>query len=491
MYDKNTTNPPNALAATSSAEGFRTLFDLLPEMVFVADEESEQLIDCNQAALDKLGYQREELIGQPHTIIHPPENKALVAEGFRQRTPAKGDFIAEVVTKNGERISVQITDSCAMVDGKKIRLAIFSDKTRLLRAEQRLAKREKQYRQLVQHSADLITISSEDMKLLWVSDNVKSMMGFDKAEVMQTSFLDKLHPHDLPWVSTYALEKMESAEKEFEYTARFLHKSGHYKWLKNHSIRQEEPDGQVIWLNYSRDITAEKQLQEKKEEIARLKSDFASMASHQLRTPMSVFATNLELLENIQDLKSPLGQRAMNRMRTESDRMIALVDDVLLVSKLHAEQGLSADRQPLELTEELQDILAALPPEASERPPVLKVEVESAPVQADSKQLQHLIGNIIGNAYKYSVGKPAPEICIHKDDKEQVQLSVKDFGIGIPREDLPHLFEQFRRASNANGIVGTGLGLYIARRFAELNQIDISVESQEKMGTTFTLTFQS
>jgi signal transduction histidine kinase len=231
------------------------------------------------------------------------------------------------------------------------------------------------------------------------------------------------------------------------------------------------------------------ELQEKRAEMDRLKQEFVSMASHQLRTPMAVFAANLEMLAETEEAKSPLMKRILARMERESTRMVRLVDDVLAVSRLNTEEELQVNKTPIEIVSFLREIVADEAFYFDEVPIALHTELQQGTVEADEEQLTHILHNLLSNAIKYSERRDPPEVHVRQTAAGKIQVDLKDHGVGIPEADLPKLFQQFHRASNVKKIAGTGLGLYIAKRFAEANAIEIEVDSKEDIGTTFSLTF--
>lgn len=437
------------------------------------------------------GYEPEELIGQHHTIIHPKAVREQVNNAYRKGIKPGPLQIIPLRTKEGGIIETQPSETVIEYNGVRAKLGIFSDKTKLVKAEQKAEHRKRQYQQLVKYSSDLITISNGDLTVQWASNNTKAILGYAKSELQGSKLLDLIHPEDLKPATDLILDALQEDEPEFSYTARFRHKDNSYRWLQNHIIRTTDDTGQPIGITYSRDITAQKELQEKKAEMDRPKQEFVSMASHQLRTPMAVFAANLEMLAETEAAQSTMMKRILTRMERESTRMVRLVDDVLAVSKLNTEEELQVNKTPIEIVSFLREILADEAFYFDEAPIALHTELQQGNIEADEEQLTHILRNLLSNAIKYSERRaPPPEVHVRQTAAGKIQVDLKDHGVGIPEADLPKLFQQFYRGDNVKNIVGTGLGLYVVKRFAELNDIRVEVRSKLKQGTVFTLTFK-
>ncbi|MCB0697954.1 MAG: sensor histidine kinase, partial [Chitinophagaceae bacterium] len=104
----------------------------------------------------------------------------------------------------------------------------------------------------------------------------------------------------------------------------------------------------------------------------------------------------------------------------------------------------------------------------------------------DKSLMRHAINNLVGNAFKYSPGKEAPELSIHEQNDNLV-IEVKDHGIGIPQEELDNLFTSFYRASNVGNISGTGIGLMVVEHVAKTHNGTITVTSKQTEGSVFTM----
>jgi signal transduction histidine kinase len=242
--------------------------------------------------------------------------------------------------------------------------------------------------------------------------------------------------------------------------------------------------------------TSEKKLKKsliKEKELGQLKASFVTVASHQFRTPLAVIQSNTELLEMLNNIgkkqKPEKYAKVTNRITSAISKMTALMDDVLTLGKLtsgkvlYSPQHLDLVIFCKKLAEEYDSV------QIDGRSINVVTEGEAYKVYLDAKLLEHTLSNLISNAFKYSTGKENPELRIHYKPTEVV-ISVKDYGMGIPKEEQLHLFEPFFRADNVTEIQGTGLGLSIAKEYVEVNKGTISAKSILGEGSCFKIIFK-
>jgi len=231
----------------------------------------------------------------------------------------------------------------------------------------------------------------------------------------------------------------------------------------------------------------------KEKELGQLKASFVTVASHQFRTPLAVIQSNTELLEMLNNIgkkqKPEKYAKVTNRITSAISTMTDLMDDVLTLGKLtsgkvlYSPQYLDLVIFCKKLAEEYDSV------QIDGRSINFVTEGEPYKVYLDAKLLEHTLSNLISNAFKYSKGKENPELSIHFKSKE-LTLSVKDYGLGIPKDQHLHLFEPFFRADNATDIQGTGLGLSIAKEYVEVNKGTISAKSILGKGSCFKIIFK-
>lgn len=240
-----------------------------------------------------------------------------------------------------------------------------------------------------------------------------------------------------------------------------------------------------------RDLTKKelKKALEKEKELGQLKSQFISMASHQFRTPLTVIQSNIELFQMLaseidSDLKGKF-DKISKRIQTEVARLGDLMNDVLLLGKLNANVLLAE----IQLGNILQDATEVVNQLNSIQPDNRRADIfvkgSQKNIAYDKKLLAHALSNLIDNAFKYSKNRPSPRVII--SFHEQLEISVIDFGRGIPTGEINKLFQPFFRSNSAQDIEGTGLGLVICKRYIELQKGKLSVQSILDKKTTFTI----
>ena len=231
----------------------------------------------------------------------------------------------------------------------------------------------------------------------------------------------------------------------------------------------------------------------KEKELGQLKTSFVSIASHQFRTPLAVIQSNTELLEMLNDMdvkqEPEKYKKITNRITVAISKMTDLMDEVLVLGKLTS-GNVHYKPEDLDLVE-FSNVLIQQFNSIQKDGRTVDIIIKSVPytVWLDPKLLGHALTNLISNAFKYSVGKENPELCIHFKPTEVV-LSIKDYGLGIPEEEQLHLFEPFFRAVNVTEIQGTGLGLSIAKEYVEVNKGQITATSVLGEGSCFAITFK-
>lgn len=234
---------------------------------------------------------------------------------------------------------------------------------------------------------------------------------------------------------------------------------------------------------------------EKLKSIDKLKDEFVSLASHELRTPMTVIKSYIWLL--LQGKVGPINEKQktyLDRTFTSTNRLINMVNDMLNISRIESGR-LTIDAKPMDMEALIKDVTVEMQPKAAE----LGISLIHPPIQspipivfADDERIKQVLINLIGNSLKFTPQNGSISLILSNKDG-YVLTQVKDTGKGIKAEDMEKLFKKFNMLGSDHLVKqtgqGTGLGLYLSKSLVELQKGRIWVESEgEGKGSTFSFT---
>lgn len=246
-------------------------------------------------------------------------------------------------------------------------------------------------------------------------------------------------------------------------------------------------DGKVIGaIEVFRDVTRE-------QEIDKAKTEFVSIASHQLRTPLSSVSWYVEMLLAGDTGELNIAQKKyLGEVYNGNQRMVKLVNDLLNVSRLELGTFI-INPEPINIVELAQSVAGEQKPQIDQKKITFSLVLEKniPEISADPKLLRMVAQNLLSNAVKYTPEKGKVKLSLYFDDKKKaIILEVSDSGYGIPKNQRDKIFTKFFRADNARekDTEGAGLGLYIAKSIIDRTGGVVRFESKENVGTTFHVT---
>lgn len=495
---------------------FKGAFEYSPAGMALVDEQG-RYIEVNDKLCEILGYSNQEMKSLTFQEITyyidlevDLENKKSLDSGETNNFNSEKRFIKKnnslvwtnisvsLVKKNKNEIYyiVQIID---ITKRKKIELQnkLLIEENNKNRTIQ-LNEAKNMYRFLAENSVDLICLHDLDTSFQYVSPSVINILGYTPEEMLGKSTMDYAHPEDLKYLQGSFTGFID--EKVNDTTiARFRNNEGKYIWLETKANVIKEKNIKTGFQSSSRDITARKEEKEiiektlaKERELNELRSNLVSTVSHEFRTPMTTIRTSAELIsiyiENQTFEKKPRLEKQLNTITEEIDRIVELMDSVLTISKDDAGK---TNYNPIQF--DLKQLcIDVIDTSYNNQKDNSKVQTffkgTNFLVFADKNLMEYSIFNLLNNAFKYSQGSGDVILKLYAS-LSNVHLEIIDKGIGIPKKDQPKLFNTFFRASNTNGIQGTGLGLYIVKTFTEKNSGIIQLVSILGKGTTVKLTF--
>jgi PAS domain S-box-containing protein len=229
-------------------------------------------------------------------------------------------------------------------------------------------------------------------------------------------------------------------------------------------------------------------------ELDEYRKQFLATASHELRTPLASIISFCELISGGDSELSPETGQAVGVIERNARRLLRVVGDLLLITRIEA-GGLPLDIAAVSVPELVADVASSNAPEAAKQGVQLEVSAgDGPPLQADQERLHQALDNLLSNAIKFTARNNGNgqqrdglvRITATHDDQAWL-VEVADSGIGIPQDELGHVFDRFARGSNAKAasLPGTGLGLSVVKVVAERHGGRVEVDSAEGLGTTF------
>jgi PAS domain S-box-containing protein len=352
------------------------------------------------------------------------------------------------------------------------------------RSQQLLADAEGGFRSRVEQSIMAI-YCYQDGHFRYVNPRLAEIFGYPRERLQAPGGLELVvHPDDLPRVAENIRARLSGEIPTVRYSLRGVRADGEVLYLDVHGTRTDI-GGRPALIGVGYDITERVRAEREREAAMQSRDRFYAMASHELRTPVStVMLYNDLLLGGMYEPLTEQQHEAVERSQGSARHLLDLINDLLDLSKLEAGR-LDARRDEVDAAALVGEVIAELTPLAAEHGSVLALEPTAGPVAVigDGKRIRQILLNLLSNAIKFGAGRPIEVRCA-SDAEGGVAIAVKDHGPGIAPTDLPRIWEDFVQLGDGDD-TGTGLGLPIARRLAELLGGSLEVDSAPGAGSTF------
>lgn len=337
---------------------------------------------------------------------------------------------------------------------------------------------------------DAFLIADETGGILMANRAACQMLGYSESELIQGGYALLADARD-PLVSMMKQQLRSVGEGRAE--IRLRRRDGSTFPAEVAARLYAEEDGARKISVAIRDISERKQLETARFEHAlenehmRLLADFIQRTSHDLRTPLTIIATNAYLLRRITEMEAR--ERKIQSIEDQVARLTALINELFEMSQLDRVKRL--DRRRLDVNALIRGLAERLETRLNAKALqlILKLQAPLPTIEADEGQLGRALYNLLENAILFT--PDGGEITVETTyTSQQVLISVRDTGIGISEEDLPRIFERFFKADRARqtGVGGVGLGLPIAQKILERHGGGIVAESMLGKGTVFRVT---
>ncbi len=354
---------------------------------------------------------------------------------------------------------------------------------------------EKFYGMLIQSADDGISFYDRDWNLKYANSAFYSMIGLSREEYNSINPADLIHPED----KEYESKRLEALNDKdlFECELRLKHKYGNYVNLSSRSVAVKNDNDEVIGaLTISRDITRLKQVHEElikanieAEASNRLKSSFLANISHEIRTPLnSVVGFSNLLLAN--DITEEMKEEYIEHINYNSEKLLQIIGDIIDLSRLESSQiEISYEETSVngivnEVVEDARNVIRR-----NEKSIILNVRNEfentSDLIFTDRVWLKRVLSHLMDNAVKFTL-EGSVELS-YALDNDNLIFRIRDTGIGINKENLGRIFEEFRQEIDGHHrpFEGLGVGLTLAKEVVERMGGEIYVQSEKGVGSEF------
>ena len=477
--------------AEMELEQFNIFFNTSSDLMCIADI-SGYFKKLNPSWENILGYSKEELLSRPFVdFIHPDdvEKTLSVINGNLKSGIPVFSFENRYRCKDGTYKWLIWTSNPFPEQG--VTFAIARDITLRKQVEQE----REQFYMFFQTSSDIMVIADPNGAFKRTNPACMEILGYSEEELVAKPFIDFVHPDD----KQETLDEMARQQEigySFKFENRYMCKDGSFRWLSWSAVYNADEN---CTYATARDVTerkltdeALKQAKAAAESANRAKSEFLANMSHEIRTPMNGVFGMTQLLEMTALTQEQ--QTYVDSLKMSGKNLLSLINDILDLSKIEAGK-IKLEVEAFSLHHCINNIALIQKQITDEKGLVLNLDfAEEIPrvLLGDQLRVRQILQNLLGNAVKFT---PRGSITVstqlieRHDSSIRIRIAVRNTGIGISPEVIDNIFQSFIQEDGTitRKYGGTGLGLTISRRLAELMGGNITVESSPGAGSCFTV----
>ena len=476
----------------------KALLKAIPDLIFVFDTKGV-FKDVYTEDINRLLYSPEQFIGKPFSDVFPKDLSKKFYKHLKKAIATNEMQLYNYdLTVNGVR---SYYETRLLTSKEEELIAIIRDITDNVQAQNALKESEEKFRELAERSQDALVLISINHDVLYVSPNLKLILGISPEEYIQNPLaaLRLIHSKDKDWVIHELNNYRKGRQEKLDMQLRIVLKSKKLKWIwYRESCIYDEKKKPLRYAAVITDITinklAEEELKVAKEDAEkanRSKSAFLANISHEIRTPMNAVLGFSDLLNSrIQD---PVLKGYLNSIKSSGNTLLNLLNDILDLSKIEAEK-MTIFPSPVNLFEVFDEIKHIFSLRALEKGLDYSFDIERnipRSLMLDELRIKQILLNLVDNAVKFTdtglIKIKAARLNKKNMATADVSIIVEDTGIGISKHMQETIFESFRQQDDQDKkkFHGTGLGLAITKRLVELCGGVIMLESEPGKGSKF------
>jgi two-component system CheB/CheR fusion protein len=349
-----------------------------------------------------------------------------------------------------------------------------------------LSQSEERFRLVSRATNDVIKDWDLVNNRVWRSESFFNLFGYEHGDNQSVEFwFDKIHEEDLPVVKKELFAAINEGQPQWIAGYRFKHAHGHYcHVLERGYILKDDSGMPYRFISSMMDISALKKAEEATRDLMKRKDEFMSIASHELKTPITSMKASLQIIQRIiqNSDENAMIKGFIKKANDQVDKLTTLIENLLDVTKIQAGK-IVFNYSEFAIGEVINDCVYQLQNTTTQK---IKIKGNvQVTINADKNRIEQVVTNFLSNAIKYS--PPDEEIIIECSvDNHQLVVQVHDKGIGISPENQQLVFDRFyREGASSKHVAGLGLGLYISADIIQRHNGTIGVQSELGKGSSF------
>jgi len=480
-----------------SEDKFRTIAEQSLLGICIIQDEVVKYI--NHVLADLLGYSAHEILkwkqGEFFKTIHPKDKKKVIELAIKNDNEFKNGiryYEARGIKKNGEITWLEVYYKKVTYQNKSAYLISFLDINERKKTQGKLKESEEKYRFLFEKAPFSILLIDKSGKIIDSNPSLKKLLGYERGELIGKNYSNlPIVPKEYLPLLLELLQKIRIGESIPPLDIELHRRDGTLIWVNiESSLVKMGKEKFIIIMGH--DISEKKEAEKKLKELDEIRKEFIDRASHELKTPITTIYGAYQLLDKFHKEKLDKSTLEIFEMAFAGTKKLKkLVDDLLNLSRLES-KNLTLQKSNVDFTELVKKCVNEVSPLIKSRGLTYKLSTpNSIYIDIDDSRMELVLSNLLSNAIKYT--PTGGEITIRLEKIEDTaQISVKDTGIGLTKDELNKVFKKFSKIQTPlhneldGSLESTGLGLHIAKEIVQLHGGKIWAESEGRYkGSTF------
>lgn len=440
----------------------------------------------NELALKLMGKTREQMLNKPVldsiTELDPQSAKLLLDNVYNTGKPFSGSEFPVTLNRYGklEKVYINFEYHPLMNSQEKVYgiMVVGIDITEQVLARHKVEESEARFRLLANSMPQFVWSADYKGNTNYFNQAFYDYSGFTTKQIKNGGWLDVVHTDERKENIKKWMECVETGE-DFIFEQRYRRYDGVYRWQLTRAVPLRNEQGKIQqWIGTSTDIQDIKEQEEQKD-------FFISIASHELKTPVTSIKGYVQILQSMYEKsEDTVLVKSLGRVNRQIEKLTSLISDLLDVSKIKT-GSLSFHKEEFEINNLVKEVVEEMQMIHPEHEIIFKNNTEVR-VYADKERIGQVLINLITNAIKYSPEKGSILVKL-KTDQNNLMVSVKDEGIGIDKDYQEKIFERFYRVEGKSEktFPGFGIGLFIASEIIKQHGGNIGVTSNRGKGSRF------